>query len=177
LTLDRIPVYSRRRSRQTGCLSITERNLKMNPSTALETTWAMLLRTRRRNGEWVATPVNVAVDGDRAFFGTPANSGKVKRLRNFDSVIVGPCTARGKPTGGTFAARARLLEGEEAEEAEGRLRAKYPFVYRVAAPIEHRLKRTHGIFFEISGLRMADDPALGVTVEACSPLGDSRIAR
>jgi PPOX class probable F420-dependent enzyme len=127
----------------------------MRPTTPLATTWAMLLRTRRRNGEWVATPVNVAVEGDRAFFGTPANSGKVKRLRNFDSVEVGPCTVRGRLTGDTFAGRARRLEGEEAAEAERRLRAKYPFVYRFAAPIEHRLKRTHGLFFELSELRPA----------------------
>jgi PPOX class probable F420-dependent enzyme len=129
--------------------------MNMSPTTTLDRTWAMLLRTRRRNGEWVDTPVNVAVEGDRAFFGTPANSGKVKRLRNFDSVEVGPCSVRGRLTGATFTGRARRLEGDEAAEAERRLRAKYPFVYRVSAPIEHRLKRTHGLFFELSELRPA----------------------
>jgi PPOX class probable F420-dependent enzyme len=113
----------------------------------------MLLRTRRRNGAWVGTPVNVAIDGDRAYFGTPANSGKVKRLRNFDRVEVAPCMLRGKPTGPALTARARLLEGDEA--AEGRMRAKYPFVYRVSVPIEHRLKRTHGVLYELSELQTA----------------------
>jgi uncharacterized protein len=121
----------------------------------LQDTWAMLLRTRRRNGEWVGTPVNVAVDGERAYFGTPANSWKVKRLRNFDRVELAPCTLRGKPTGPTLRARARLLEGEEAAEAKRRMRAKYPFVWRINVPLEHRLKRTHGVLYELSDLQPA----------------------
>jgi PPOX class probable F420-dependent enzyme len=121
----------------------------------LRDTWAMLLRTRRHSGEWVGTPVNVAVDGDRAYFGTSASSWKVKRLRNFDRVEVAPCTLRGRPTGPTLTARARLLGGEEAAEAERRMRAKYPFVWRVNVPIEHRLKRTHGVLYELSELRPA----------------------
>jgi uncharacterized protein len=125
----------------------------MNPINNLHDTWAMLLRTRRRNGEWVGTPVNVAVDGERAYFGTPANSWKVKRLRNFDRVEVAPCTLRGKPTGSTLTARARLLDGEEAAEAERRMRAKYPFVWRITVPLEHRLKRTHGVLYELSELQ------------------------
>ena len=121
----------------------------------LQDTWAMLLRTRRRNGEWVDTPVNVAVDGERAYFGTAASSWKVRRLRNFDRVEVVPCTLRGKPTGPTLTARARLLDGEEAAQAERRMRAKYPFVWRVNVPLEHRLKRTHGVLYELSDLRPA----------------------
>jgi uncharacterized protein len=122
----------------------------MNSTAALQRTWAMLLRTRKRDGQWVGTPVNVAVEGDRAYFGTAANSGKVKRLRNFDRVEVAPCTFRGKLTGPAFMARARLLEGAEAAAAERRMRAKYPIVYRINVPIEHRLKRTHGALYELS---------------------------
>jgi len=127
----------------------------MDQLNALETSWATLLRTRKRNGQWVGTPVNVTVDGDRAYFGTAATTGKVKRLRNFESVEVAPCTLRGKPTGSKLAARARRLDGDEAVEAERRLRRKYPFVYRVNVPIEHRLKRTHGVLYELTELRPA----------------------
>jgi hypothetical protein len=49
-----------------------------------------------------------------------------------------------------LSARARLLNGEEAAAAERSLRSKYPIVYRVSAPLEHRLKRTHGVFYELS---------------------------
>jgi PPOX class probable F420-dependent enzyme len=127
----------------------------MDEMKALERSWAMLLRTRKRNGEWVGTPVNVAVDGERAYFGTAASTGKVKRLRNFDLVEVAPCTLRGRPKGPMMTARARLLDGQEAIEAERRMRAKYPFVYRVSAPIEHRLKRTHGVLYELSDVSPA----------------------
>ena len=120
-------------------------------------TWAMLLRTRKRNGDWVGTPVNVAVEGDRAYFGTPATAAKVKRLRNFDTVEIAPCTLRGRPTGPAMRARARLLKDGEATEAERRLRAKYPFVYRVPVPVEHWLKRTHGVLYELSDLVSADE--------------------
>jgi PPOX class probable F420-dependent enzyme len=110
----------------------------------------MLLRTRKRDGTWVATPVNVAVEGDCAYFGTAASSAKVKRLGNFDRVEVAACTPRGRAKSPTLTARARLLEGGEAVMAERRMREKYPIVYRFSAPLEHRLKRTHGVFYELS---------------------------
>jgi PPOX class probable F420-dependent enzyme len=128
----------------------------MDRTKALEKTWAMLLRTRKRSGEWIGTPVNVAVDGDRAYFGTAASTGKVKRLRNFDRVEVAPSTIRGRPTGPTLTARARLLDGDEAVDAQRRMRAKYPFVFRVNVPIEHRLKRTHGVLYELSEFAPAE---------------------
>jgi uncharacterized protein len=121
-----------------------------NPTGPLAARWAMLLRTRKRDGSWVGTPVNVAVDGDRAYFGTAASSGKVKRLGNFERVEVAPCTVRGKPTGEILSARARRLDGAEAAAAERSLRSQYPIVYRVSAPLEHRLKRTHGVFYELT---------------------------
>jgi uncharacterized protein len=80
--------------------------------------WAVLLRTRKRDGSWVGTPVNLAVDGERAYFGTPADSSKVRRLRNFDEVEVAPSTLRGRPVGPPLAARARRLDGDEARAAE-----------------------------------------------------------
>ena len=130
---------------------MSNENERLSAPEALAGRWAMLLRTRRRDGSWVDTPVNVAVDGDRAYFGTPANSGKVKRLRNFDRVEVGPCTPRGKIRGPVFEARARLLRDAEAEAALRRLRRRHPFVYRVPVPLEHLIKRTHGVVYELSG--------------------------
>lgn len=115
--------------------------------------WAVLLETRKRDGSWVATPVNLAVEGDRAYFGTPAGSGKVKRLRNFDTVELAPCTPRGRPTGVSMVARARRLEGEEAVAARGRMVRKYPFVHRFLVPLELRLKRTHEVHYELDRFR------------------------
>ncbi len=119
-----------------------------------DSTWAMLLRTRKRDGSWVATPVNVAVDGDRAYFGTPATAAKVKRLRNFPDVEIAPCTFRGSPTGPGLGASARLLDGTEAAAATRRLRRKYRFVYSVTVPLELWLKRSNGLVYELSGVRV-----------------------
>ena len=82
--------------------------------TPFQRTWAMMLHTRKRDGSWIGTPVNVAVDGDRAYFGKPAIAAKVKRLRNFADVAIAPSTPRGTPTGSFVGARARLLRGDEA---------------------------------------------------------------
>ena len=112
--------------------------------------WAILLKTEKRDGSWVGTPVNVAVEADRAYFGTPANAGKVKRLRNFPEVEIAPCTIRGRPTGPSLAARARLLDGEEAEAAARLLRSKYRVVYGLVVPLELRIKRTRGVYYELA---------------------------
>jgi PPOX class probable F420-dependent enzyme len=61
----------------------------------------VLLRTRKRDGSWVATPVNIAVEAERAYVCTFDKSGKYKRLRNFDEVRFCPSTFRGEPTGAT----------------------------------------------------------------------------
>jgi uncharacterized protein len=116
----------------------------------LGSTWATLLRTRRRDGSWVETPVNLVVSRDRAYFSTPASSGKVKRLRNFDAVEVVPCTLRGTPTGAAVAARARRLNGPEAEAANRLLVRKHGFVHRVIVPLELRLKRTRNLHYELA---------------------------
>jgi uncharacterized protein len=116
----------------------------------LGSTWATLLRTRKRDGSWVETPVNLVVSGDRAYFATPANSGKVKRLRNFDAVEIAPCTLRGTPTGTAVAARARRLAGPEAARANRLLLRKHRFVHRIVVPLELRLKRTSNIHYELA---------------------------
>jgi PPOX class probable F420-dependent enzyme len=123
----------------------------------LERRWAVLLRTRKRDSSWVGTPVNLAVDGERAYFGTPADSWKVRRLRNFDEVEVAPSTLRGRATGPALSARARLLEGDEARAAERLLVRRHPIVHRFVVPLELRLKGTTNKLYELTDLRPLDD--------------------
>jgi PPOX class probable F420-dependent enzyme len=114
--------------------------------------WATLLETRRRDGSWVGTPVNMVAKGDRAYFATPSTAAKVKRLRNFSEIRVAPSTLRGRPTGTAVAGRARLLEGEEATAAAGELMRRHPVVHRWIVPFELRLKRARNIYYEVRPL-------------------------
>ena len=91
--------------------------IPLNPQ-QLDDEKVVLLQTRKRDGSWVDTAVNIAVRGDRAYFRTYGKASKNKRLRNFPEVQIRPCTWWGKPTGGpTMTAHARLLSGEESEAA------------------------------------------------------------
>jgi len=69
-----------------------------------------LLTTFRSNGEPVATPVSIAVEGDLAYFTTAVDSGKAGRLASNDAVTIAPCTTDGTVTGPTVAATAQLLD-------------------------------------------------------------------
>ncbi len=115
--------------------------------------WAVLLTTQKQDGSRVGTPVNIAVHGDRAYVSTPANTAKVKRLRNFPDVGIAPCTLRGRPTGPSLRARARLLDGEESAAAVRLLRRKYPVVHRVLVPLELRFMGTQGLYYELTDFR------------------------
>lgn len=113
----------------------------------------VLLQTKKRDGTWVATPVNITVDGDHAYIRTYAKAGKSKRLRNFPEVRFCPSTVRGKPTGPAVHARARLLGDEEAHTAARLLSRKHRVLHGVAVPLAHRIMRTATLHYELSDVR------------------------
>jgi uncharacterized protein len=55
------------------------------------------LTTYKKNGDAVATPMWVGRDGDHLFVWTPADSAKIKRVRNNPQVTLVPCGRFGKP--------------------------------------------------------------------------------
>jgi PPOX class probable F420-dependent enzyme len=59
----------------------------------------VLLTTYRPDGRPVGTPVNIAVDGERAFIRTYSRACKMKRIRRHREVEIEPSTWRGRPTG------------------------------------------------------------------------------
>lgn len=113
----------------------------------------VLLQTRKRDGSWVDTPVSIAVDGERAYFRTPAMASKNKRLRNFAELRFAPCTWRGRPTGPPVQATARLLAGEESAAAGQLINSKYPVLQRILVPLTHRLLRTRTLHYELTDIR------------------------
>jgi PPOX class probable F420-dependent enzyme len=105
---------------------------------------AVLLTTYRRDGTPVGTPVHVVVEtsaGERAavaYVRTFEPSGKMKRLRRRTEVEVAPCTLRGRVTGPSVPARARILTGAESRAAGRRLAARHPLAHGHLIPWYHR---------------------------------------
>ncbi len=64
------------------------------------------LTTFKKSGDGVATPMWIGEDNGQLFFWTPADSYKVKRIRNNPRVTVVPCSRLGKPHDG-----AAVIEG------------------------------------------------------------------
>ena len=110
----------------------------------------VLLRTRKRDGTWVPTPVHLAVEGDHAFFRTYHTSGKAKRLRNFPDVEVAPCDARGRPTGPVLHARATLLSGDRDRHARTLIEGKHPILQRLGVRTIHRLRGQTTQHYEVT---------------------------
>jgi uncharacterized protein len=84
-----------------------------------------LLVSFRRDGSPVPTPVWAAPAGGRLYVRTARSSPKVARLRRDPHALIAPCTARGKPLGPPFEARARVLGPEEEPLAERALSGFY----------------------------------------------------
>jgi PPOX class probable F420-dependent enzyme len=110
----------------------------------------VILETRKRDGTWVATPLSLVIDGDHAYFRTYDASGKYKRLRNYPQIRLTPSTFRGKPTGPVLQARARRLDGAEADRARGLLAARFPVLHARMVPWMHRRKGWTTIHYEVT---------------------------
>ncbi len=73
--------------------------------------------TYRKNGSIIKTTVLIGKDGERILVHTGAESGKVKRIRRNPKVMVEPSSIFGKSRGKIYNGNARILSGEEREEA------------------------------------------------------------
>ncbi len=82
--------------------------------------------TRKRSGEWVATPVWFAPDRGNYYLFSAGEAGKVKRLRNFSESRIAPCTMNGTVTGAWRDTHAYVLDTPaERDTALAALRRKY----------------------------------------------------
>jgi len=110
----------------------------------------ILLTTYRRNGDPVATPVNIAVEGDHAFIRTYDKAGKARRIRNNPIVQIAPSTFRGRTTGTPVRLKARLLDDDEAALARRLINRKYRILQRLVVPLVHWLRRTKTLHYELT---------------------------
>src|SRR4051794_2629836 len=120
----------------------------------------MALETRKRDGSWIATPVNPLVEGDHVSFRTWSTSGKARRLRNFPDVRFAPSSSRGRPNGSWLRGRATLLEGDEAAHAAELINRRYPLLQGLAVRLYHRLRRYRTLHYRITDIAsdVADSP-------------------
>ena len=82
--------------------------------------------TRKKSGEFVATPVWFAPEGDSYYLFSAGQAGKVKRLRNFSQARIAACTVTGTLTREWLDTEAFLLETPaEERQALQALRRKY----------------------------------------------------
>lgn len=102
------------------------------------------LKTFRKSGVPVATPVWFGEEDGKLYVMTRSDMGKTKRIRNNAKVQVAPCTMSGKVTGPEFAATARILPSGDFDQARKTLTRKY-LLARLTAPFS----RTDA-FFEIT---------------------------
>ena len=66
--------------------------------------------------------------------------GLKKRIRANADVEIAPCGVRGRVTGPMLRATARILHGNESDEAAAAIAAKYPFLHGRLIPWYHRRK-------------------------------------
>jgi PPOX class probable F420-dependent enzyme len=100
----------------------------------------VLITSYRKNGTGVATPVWVVRDGQTLGVWTPADSWKVKRIRNRADILVGPCDVRGRPTGDSAPATAEILDAAETAHYRRLLTRKYGILGRITI-LGSRLRR------------------------------------
>jgi PPOX class probable F420-dependent enzyme len=110
----------------------------------------VVVTTYKKDGSPVATPVNVAVLGDHAYFRTWSTSGKAKRLRRDPRVQIAPSTMRGRPTGPAIDATARLLGIDEEETVKRALSKKHRIVHGWLVPLTHRVRHYDTVYYELS---------------------------
>jgi PPOX class probable F420-dependent enzyme len=101
------------------------------PVNVLTTSRYALLRSYRRDGSPVDTPIWFAMTGDALVFRTKRGP-KTGRLRSQPQVELRPCDHRGSVTGpAVYPGRASIVVGEEAESANRVLRDRYGWQWNI----------------------------------------------
>ena len=92
------------------------------------------LATKKRDNSWVWTPIWFAQlpSSERYVAFSAGKAGKVKRLRNFSTVQIRPCTATGRPLADAESGNAILINDVAAcADAHAAICSKYGWQMRV----------------------------------------------
>jgi PPOX class probable F420-dependent enzyme len=99
------------------------------------------LETYRKSGQGVRTPLWFIEQQGVLYMRTPAQSAKVKRIRNNPHVRLVASDVRGNPKGEWIDGEARLIPAEETERVNQLVKRKYGLLKRLI-DIRSRLKGT-----------------------------------
>jgi uncharacterized protein len=108
----------------------------------------ILLKTFRKSGVAVPTAVWFAHNQGKLYMMTGRSAGKVKRIRNNQSVLLAPCDSRGKVLGAEVQGQAHVLSDDKATFANTVLARKYGFLYQIFTFAE-KIRKTPRVFIEI----------------------------
>lgn len=107
------------------------------------------LKTYRRSGAEVPTPVWFVLREGRVFAWTISTSGKAKRIRNNPKVAVAPCTMGGEPQGPYVEGVATLSGDDSSPELRRAFRSKYGLMLLLDRAAT-RLQRKKRVFVSIT---------------------------
>ena len=89
------------------------------------------LETYKKDGTPIRTPVWFVIDTDLIYVITRDSTGKVKRLKNNQSVRIVPCSFKGKSKNGWVNGRAEKITGEKADKSIKLRKRKYGMYARL----------------------------------------------
>jgi len=89
------------------------------------------LETYKKDKTPVRTPVWFVIDNDRIYIMTKENTGKVKRLRNNQSVRIAVCSMKGEIKNEWVDGIAKIVIGDDAEKTIKLRKKKYGFSARL----------------------------------------------
>ena|ERR1700761_6352375 len=110
-----------------------------DPISTLEDQHFVSLTTFKRNGEGVSAPMWIGRDGADLFVWTPADSWKVKRVRNNPRVLLAPSSRFGKVREGVSpveGAAQVATDAETVDRLQAEIRRKYGLEYYLVTFIE-----------------------------------------
>ncbi|HME50261.1 PPOX class F420-dependent oxidoreductase [Mycobacterium sp.] len=110
-----------------------------DPTTSLSEHRFVSLTTFKRSGEGVSAPMWIGRDGGDLFVWTPADSWKVKRVRNNPRVLLAPSGRTGKVRHGVVPVEGTaqiITDPATVNRLETQIRRKYGPEYRVVTLVE-----------------------------------------
>ncbi len=128
-----------------------EHSTESDPFVSLYSHQYALLKTFRKSGDAVATPVWIANENGKLYIITGSTSGKVKRIKNNGRATLTPCDQRGRIIGDgkEVAGTAHVLPEAEYAHANTVLLRKYKLMYRMF-DVLGLLTRRKSTYIEIS---------------------------